>query len=74
MTVKKIRNAPFHVGNKLHGSKGHAKYGIFSDGVQVGILAPHCGLWTAFDMDNRQTIATRSFGSFSEAKQYLASK
>ena len=72
MTVKKIGNASFHLGNKLNGSKATAKYGIFDGGLQVGYLLFSGMTWTAYNMSNKPDFAGFSFGSLSQAKRFLS--
>ena len=74
MTVKKIGNAPFHLGNKLNGSKSPARYGIFQGNKQVGFLLSTGSVWTAYNMDLRPDFVGFSFGSLAQAKQFLAAR
>jgi hypothetical protein len=74
MQIKKIQNVPFHLANKLHGSKPHAKYGAFKDGVQVGIVMHYCGLWHAWDMACKNSLIGFSCSSLKQLKEVLASK
>lgn len=72
MTVKKIGNAPFHLGNKLNGSKSPARYGIFRGDTQVGILFSTGSIWTAYNMNLRPDFLGFSCGSLAEIKSRLA--
>ena len=73
MQVKKIKDADFHNSNKLNGQAARAKYGIFKDGSQVGIVIGD-RLWDAWDVDCKSRLIGFSCGSLSELKQVLASK
>ena len=74
MTVKKIASAPFHLGNKLNGSKSPAQYGIFQGDKQVGVLLSTGSIWTAYNMNLRPDFVDFSFGSLAQAKQFLAAR
>ena len=74
MTVRKIGNAEFHLGNKLNGSKTAAKYGIFSGDLQVGYLLFSGMTWTAYNMNNRPDFVGFSFSSLAQAKQFLSAR
>jgi hypothetical protein len=71
MKVKKIASAPFHLGNKLSGSKSPARYGIFQGDKQVGILFSNGSIWTAYNMKLRPDFLDFSCGSLSEIKSRL---
>lgn len=73
MQVKKIKSAPFHNANKLNGQKARAKYGIFKDGVQVGVVLGS-GLWEAYSMDCKTRLVDFACGSLSQLKKVLAAK
>jgi hypothetical protein len=73
MQVKKIQNAAFHLGNKLNGQKTPAKYGIFRDGIQVGVVLGSF-TWDAWDMDCKNRLIDFSCGSLKQLKEVLASK
>ena len=73
MKVKKIQNAPFHLGNGLHGVKERARYGIFKDGVQVGVVLGGM-LWEAWDMNCKTQLLGYSCGSLKQLKECLAKK
>jgi hypothetical protein len=73
MEVKKIQNAPFHLGNRLHGSKPRARYGIFKDGKQVGVVLGDLS-WHAWDMECKKQLLTFSCGSLADLKKALANK
>lgn len=74
MTVKKIANAPYHLGNKLNGGKPSAKYGIFRGDTQVGFLLSSGSVWTAYNMNAKPDFAGFSFGSLAQAKQFLSAR
>ena len=71
MTVKKISNAPFHNANKLNGQASRAKYGVFKDGVQVGVVIIN-GVWEAYSMDCKTRLLGFSCGSLKQLKECLA--
>jgi hypothetical protein len=71
--VKKIQNAAFHNANKLNGQATRAKYGIFRDGVQVGVVLGSL-VWEAWDMDCKTRLIGFSCGSLKQLKEVLASK
>lgn len=73
MQVKKIQNAAFHNANKLNGQKSRAKYGVFKDGVQVGVVLGSL-VWEAWDMDCKTRLIGFSCGSLAELKKVLAGK
>ena len=73
MQVKKIKNAPFHLGNKLHGEKERARYGIFKDGIQVGVVLGGM-LWEAYAMDFKTQLLGHSCSSLKQLKECLAKK
>ena len=73
MQVKKIQRAPFHNANKLNGRALRAKYGIFKDGVQVGVVLGSL-VWEAWDLDCKTRLLGFSCGSLAQLKKALASK
>ena len=73
MQVKKIQNADFHNANKLNGQATKAKYGIFKDGVQIGVVVGD-KLWDAWDLGLKTRLIGFSCGSLSQLKQVLAAK
>ena len=73
MQVKKIQNADFHNANKLNGQATKAKYGIFRDGEQVGVVLGD-RLWDAWDLEFKTRLIGFSCGSLSQLKDALAKK
>jgi len=71
MTVKKLRNADFHNANKLNGQKTPAKYGIFSNGVQVGWVMKS-RVWDAYNIDFSARLVSFSCATLSDLKQVLS--
>lgn len=73
MEIKKIQNAPFHNANKLNGKACRAKYGIFKNGVQVGVVLGDM-TWDAWDVECKNRIVDFSCGSLSQLKAVLGNK
>ena len=73
MQVKKIQNAAFHNANKLNGQASRAKYGIFKNNVQVGVVLGD-KLWDAWDMDCKTRLLGFGCASLKQLKEVLASK
>jgi hypothetical protein len=73
MQVKKIQNADFHNANKLNGQAARAKYGVFKNGTQVGVVLGS-KLWDAWDLECKNRILGFSCGSLAQLKEALASK
>lgn len=73
MQVKKIQNADFHNANKLNGRAPRARYGIFKDGVQVGVVIGGT-VWDAFDLDCKTRLIGFGCGSLTQLKKALADK
>ena len=71
MTVKKIKNAPFHNANGLNGQKARASYGIFDNGVQVGVVLGS-GVWEAYSMDCRTRLLGFACSTLKQLKERLA--
>jgi len=71
MTVKKVEKAPFHNANKLNGQASRAKYGIFKNGSQVGVVIGS-GVWEAYSMDCKTRLLGFSCGSLKQLKECLA--
>lgn len=71
MTVKKISTRPFHNANKLNGQAARAKYGIFQNGQQVGVVVGS-GLWEAYDMECKTRLLSFSCSSLKQLKECLA--
>lgn len=73
MIVKKIQNAPFHNANGLQGQAARAKYGIFKDGVQVGVVLGSL-VWEAYSLDLKTRLLSFSCGSLKQLKSCLKDK
>ena len=63
MQVKKIKNAEFHLANGLWGRKPAATYGVFRDGVQIGVVHSDRWGWDAYDMDATNRLNGYTCGS-----------
>jgi hypothetical protein len=72
--IKKTAAALYHIGNKLHGSKSAARYGIFRDGVEVGFVGRNRYGWTAYVKDAAGILrpASTVFARLTELKNWLA--
>lgn len=75
MVIKKIQKADFHLGNKLHGQKPSARYGVFADDQLVGFVSRSSGLWNAWSSDAIPKPLS-DFGclTLTELKRHLAKK
>lgn len=73
MEVKKIQNAQFHNANKLHGKRARARYGIFKDGIQVGVVLGDV-TWDAWNNDCTKRLVGFSCGSLRQLKSVLLNK
>ena len=73
VVVKKTEAAQFHLGNKLHGRKPAARYGVFCDGVQIGFVSRGRFGWEAFIKDSAGVLrpAAPPFSKLSEIKAWL---
>lgn len=71
MQVKKIRPADYHNANGLNGQKPRAKYGIFQDGVLVGVVLGH-SLWEAWSLDCKRPLLGYACGTLKQLKEALA--
>tara|TARA_R110000765_G_scaffold369170_1_gene459392 strand:- start:240 stop:482 length:243 start_codon:yes stop_codon:yes gene_type:complete len=58
LIIKKIKDKPYHIGNRLNGQASAAGYGIFKDGEQVGYCLKTTGLpiWDAYDLKTNKRI------------------
>jgi hypothetical protein len=74
--IKKTNAAQYHIGNKLHGSKPAARYGIFCDGVEIGFVDRNRYGWTAYVKDATGILrpASSVFSKLAELKKWAASQ
>lgn len=73
MLVKKIQKRGPHLANRLHGTQGSAKYGVFRDGVQVGVAWGRGYYWEAFDLATWRPMCPPA-GSLKTLREALAAK
>jgi hypothetical protein len=75
MTIKKIKSAEFHLGDRLNGRKPNASYGVFDNSVQVGFATSgRNGNWDAYAMDGKSRLNSYTCSSLAQLKVTLAAK